>query len=296
MRSKFVSLLAAAFSLGFAQAASAADMPVKAPIVKAPVAVPYSWTGFYIGADVGAGWMRAPTYTFADPGNAAFASCGPCVTPYDPQTLSGSGNGSLLGGIYLGYNWQFAPMWLAGVEGDFTWTGIRQSVNGILTDTTAAPPGPVLNSNLNFETDVRWLASLRGRLGLIQNDWLFYATGGVAFADLRLSANASCPPPAVGGGCFFTSFTDSPFSKSIVRVGFVVGGGLEWQMPASHWRARAEYLYYGFDKTDSGSGLFLAEPGGTPLPCIATPTCSANYTFGHVNIQTARIGLGYTFP
>jgi hypothetical protein len=33
MRSKIVSLLAVAFSLGFAQAASAADMPVKAPIV-----------------------------------------------------------------------------------------------------------------------------------------------------------------------------------------------------------------------------------------------------------------------
>jgi hypothetical protein len=40
MRSKIVSLLAVTFSLGFAQAASAADMPTKAPIVRAPVAVP----------------------------------------------------------------------------------------------------------------------------------------------------------------------------------------------------------------------------------------------------------------
>ncbi len=45
MRSKILTLLAVAGSLGFAQAASAADMPVKAPIIKAPVVVPFSWTG-----------------------------------------------------------------------------------------------------------------------------------------------------------------------------------------------------------------------------------------------------------
>ena len=53
MRSKIVSLLAVAFSLGFAQAASAADMPTKAPIERAPVAVPYTWTGFYLGGHLG---------------------------------------------------------------------------------------------------------------------------------------------------------------------------------------------------------------------------------------------------
>ena len=47
MRSKFVILTATALSFGFAQAASAADMPTKMPMKAPPmVAAPYNWTGF----------------------------------------------------------------------------------------------------------------------------------------------------------------------------------------------------------------------------------------------------------
>jgi outer membrane immunogenic protein len=48
-------LLAAVVSLGFAQVASAADMPVKArPMTPVPVA--FSWTGCYIGVNAGGLW------------------------------------------------------------------------------------------------------------------------------------------------------------------------------------------------------------------------------------------------
>ena len=67
MRSKIVSLLAVTFSLGFAQAASAADMPTKAPIVNAPVAVPFSWTGFYVGVDAGYHWNKVGIFNPATP-------------------------------------------------------------------------------------------------------------------------------------------------------------------------------------------------------------------------------------
>jgi len=295
MRRIQCALLAAVAGIGFASITRAADMPVKAPLT--PVAAPApvnSWTGFYIGANIGGGWMNAPTYTFADPGNAANTSCGPCKNAYSSPALSGSSASGWLGGIHLGYNWQFAPMWLTGVEGDFTWTHIDQSVNGPLNSLPIVPSVP--GSNLNFETDARWLASFRGRVGFVQNNWLIYATGGVAWADLHFAANASCLPPAVAGGCGFGGgFTQSPFSQSTTTFGFVVGGGLEWQMPASQWRARLEYLYYGFDRTDSRSSLFVAIPAGGPLVCINTPTCSANYTFGNVNLQTLRLGLSYAF-
>jgi outer membrane immunogenic protein len=116
MRSKTVSLLAVAFSLGVVQAASAADMPVKA--YKAPVAAPaaFSWTGCYIGGHGGYGWGRNrnnfndairsdPTEggeTFA----AEFAS-------FDHNT-----NGAVLGG-QAGCNYQFQQNWVVGVEGEF---------------------------------------------------------------------------------------------------------------------------------------------------------------------------------
>lgn len=54
-RSKTIALLAAVFSLGVVQAASAADMPTKMP-AKAPMIAPapvYSWTGFYVGLNAG---------------------------------------------------------------------------------------------------------------------------------------------------------------------------------------------------------------------------------------------------
>ena len=49
----------AAFALGIG-AASAADLGrAPAPVyTKAPLAVPFSWTGFYIGPNIGAGYQR----------------------------------------------------------------------------------------------------------------------------------------------------------------------------------------------------------------------------------------------
>ena len=94
-------------------------------------------------------------YTFSDLGGAAWNSCGPCGDYYDPTALSGGRKSGLLGAIHAGYNWQFAPAWLIGVEGDFTWTHLNQSVTGTLS----SPGYPVVNSaGLNFQTDANgWL-------------------------------------------------------------------------------------------------------------------------------------------
>jgi outer membrane immunogenic protein len=304
MRHLSPALIAAVSAVAFSHIASAADLggsvyKAPSPAPPAPIA---SWTGFYLGGDIGVGWANGTNYTFADPGNAAFFSCFNCSLPYQSESLSGGHESGVLGGLYLGYNWQFAPTWLVGVEGDFTWTDLKHSVNAPLFSDAAPPPSsaiiPVVGSNLNFETDVKWLASLRGRVGyIVANDWLFYATGGVAWAGLDQSANASCPPPNLPNGCGFdfVGFTRSPFSESTTRVGFVVGGGLEWQIPAStwgRWRARVEYLYYGFDTTNNQSALFVNVPSGGPL---CNPTCSAQYTFGNVNVQTIRFGLSHAF-
>ena len=57
-RFRFAALAAVAV-IGFASVASAADMPVKAPVYKASVAAPvYSWTGCYFGANGGYAWAH----------------------------------------------------------------------------------------------------------------------------------------------------------------------------------------------------------------------------------------------
>ncbi len=177
MRRLSAALIAAVSAIAFSQIASAADLG--RPVYQAPPPAPppvTSWTGFYLGGDIGAGWANGTNHTFADPGNAAFNSCSNCLLPYQSEALSGGQTSGVLGGVYLGYNWQFAPTWLVGVEGDFTWTDLKQSVNAPLFSDAGSTSAiiPVAGSNLNFETDLKWLASLRGRAGyVVANDWLF---------------------------------------------------------------------------------------------------------------------------
>jgi outer membrane immunogenic protein len=50
-------LSAAALVAMFVGPAAAADLPVRAPVLKAPVAAPiYNWTGFYTASSVGGQW------------------------------------------------------------------------------------------------------------------------------------------------------------------------------------------------------------------------------------------------
>src|SRR5262249_43981676 len=127
---------------------------------------------------------------------------------------------------YAGYNWQVAPLWVTGIEGDFGWARNK--------DTVARIPGLGVTGGGSFaEVKGTWDASVRGRAGyLVTPTVLAYATGGAAFQ--RIEAIATCPAdttvcnPAVG--------TQS-FSNAQDRIGWTVGAGLE-TMLAGHWMAR----------------------------------------------------------
>jgi outer membrane immunogenic protein len=280
--------------------AFAADMPVKAT----PAAVvAQSWTGLYVGGHIGAGWMNDPSYDLADPNKASVFTCGPCTAPYSIQALSRSNDAGFLGGIHAGYNWQIGQQ-VVGIEGDWTWTDITATAFGPLFS-NAGPAlaaglatGPVPGSAAAFSTQVNWLASLRARVGgLINNQYLVYFTGGVAWADVDLAASASCLPPAIAGGCFFNNFGRAAFSSSTTRTGYVFGAGVEGQF-GPHWRARVEYLFYGFN-SEHGYSTWVDPtlPGAPGVPCI-TPTvgsCTAGFSFLNNEIQTIKVGLTYAF-
>jgi outer membrane immunogenic protein len=103
----------------------AADMATKAP---PPATVPAaSWAGFYIGANGGYGWDHDPTVSYTP--NDILSNdltCGGAFggdTCIPPATFGISG---ALGGIQAGYNWQ-SDRWLAGLETNFDWSGIKGS-------------------------------------------------------------------------------------------------------------------------------------------------------------------------
>ena len=136
--------------------ASAADiarrqaMPAKAPPVYAPV--PFTWTGFYVGAYGGGGFGRSD---FSDP----FAT-----GRFDTS-------GAVFGGT-LGYNYQMGNVVL-GVEGDGGWSNIRGSA--------------VCGVGISCETRNDWLATARGRVGYAFDRFLPYVTGGAAFGNIKTS-------------------------------------------------------------------------------------------------------------
>src|SRR5260370_24487840 len=88
-------------------------------------------------------------------------------------SLTQSGNLGAAGGLQGGYNWQLAPSWLFGIEGDISWTSLGQ--------TRAVPTiGP--GSFATMSATNRWLASVRARVGFIANTFLFYVTARRACA------------------------------------------------------------------------------------------------------------------
>jgi outer membrane immunogenic protein len=207
--SHFFSLAAIAFSFGVSQASFAADLPVKAPVYRAPVAVS-TWSGCYIGGQVGYGWARDRLIEIDDATGTLSA-----FSPADKATPSG-----ILAGGMAGCNWQWSGPWVIGIEGDGEWTDINGSV--IAYPGTGTPPD-------TYEARIRWQASIRGRLGYAFDRNLLYVTGGAAFANIR--------------HVYTSGGLSEDFSKT--QTGWTVGGGWEYAfMP--NWTARIEYRYSDF--------------------------------------------------
>lgn len=180
MSRSLYALLAAVAVLGGASIASAADLPVKAAPYKAPAPV-MSWTGCYVGANLGGGRLRSD---WIDPPTGLLDS---------HQRASG-----VVGGGQLGCDYQ-ASAWVFGVQGMFDWSNMNDRQDEPLF------PGFV------DETHNRWFGTLTGRVGyLVTPAVLLYGKGGAAwirnnyqtfaFGNFNADANVTHSGWTVGGG------------------------------------------------------------------------------------------------
>jgi outer membrane immunogenic protein len=200
---KFLLGTVALVALGATVPALAADLGARAPYyAKAPayVAPIYNWTGFYIGGHIGGEFGS----------NNTFAG-----------TLNNSNNGSFLGGLQGGADYQFAPNWVVGIEGQYSWLSNNNSV--------VFPNGGIYTNNQ------RGLGSVTGRVGYTWGPALLYVKGGYAYSDYNESLTAGGVPVA------YTL-------NSSHHDGYTVGAGLEY-MFAQNWSAKIEYQYYNFGNT-----------------------------------------------
>jgi outer membrane immunogenic protein len=192
-------LLLAASGRAFAADVAPPSSSPAPPVYKSPSAT-YNWTGLYIGINAGYG--------------SGFSG-------WSDGALGGTGSfpisGFLVGGT-LGADYQVGD-YVFGIEGDGDWTGL--SGNSGLTCGGMSAVLPVPDS---CQTQGRWLATLRGRVGYALDRVLFYGTAGAAFGGVQAGLN----PPAT-------------FDNSI-EPGWTVGAGVELGI-TPNWTAKVEYLY-----------------------------------------------------
>lgn len=226
--------------------AMAADLPA-APAYKAPVyktAAPYNWNGSYIGANAGYSWGRFNSTSTADLFNTGAGS------GFAPKV------DGWLGGIQVGRNWQTGS-WLIGIEADAQITGEKDSLERSMVLGSVPVGGGVvtLSQNVANEWALPWFATLRGRVGVTANNWLFYGTGGLALGHVKFSNTTTLVTDYVGAPANVTTSVATSLSDSTTRVGFALGGGVETAL-SDRWTVKAEYLYLDF-----GSHTFLAGTG-----------------------------------
>jgi len=211
MKGRVLALFAAGMLA--ATPAFAADLSTKAPVYKAPFAVPFTWTGCYIGAQVGYGWARGSH----DFDNGA---------PSDVSRPRG-----VLGGGLLGCNYQITT-WVVGIEGDFEAASLRDGDFLNLTGATSVG-----------STHMKWDGSVRGRLGYAMDRSLFYVTGGWAFAGFDFGGGPGSTA-FIGGGlppcCGYSATVN----------GWTIGGGWEYAF-TNNLSARIEYRHTDY-RTASG--------------------------------------------
>jgi outer membrane immunogenic protein len=270
MKMKMIGLLAGMISIGAIGAASAADMAVKAA-PPPPPPLP-SWTGFYIGGDVGGAWADSSgTTIFAD------SAVGTPLVANNSFNRSG-----FIGGFYAGYNWQVAPNWVFGVEGDWSWTDRNGGSFCRGTDFVSAVCVDNNRGFLRVDANNDWIATLRGRLGYTWGSVMLYGTGGAAWVNNSVTLTADCRVAGCGALVLPGQFASATFSNT--RTGWVAGLGLEW-MITPNWLIRGEWLHA---DVGNSSGV-LNIPTGI-VGRTQTVAWSRDLT-----IDIARFGIAYNF-
>lgn len=231
-------------SSAFAADMSRAPMPTKALPVSSPAP---SWTGFYLGVVGGYGWTK----TNINAGDLRQNNVGG-LTPSDINPRGG------LIGFNVGYNWQVGSA-VFGVEGDYSWSGIKRSMPLTINYTNALG-----NIAANMKADLTYIATLRGRLGYAFDTTLLYVTGGFATGKASGQLDANILGAAL-------SFGDSQSHR-----GWVIGGGAE-MMLAPNWTAKAEVLYI-----DLAERKYAIGGGNVPVGI-------------GMSVTTVRAGLNYKF-
>lgn len=250
---KIAVLLLAAAGVSLAGAASAADLGTAPIYRKAPPVQVFSWTGGYIGGYVGGAFGAKDAVT-------GVPVIGTGATIFGGPAASYSYDSSVIAGYTSGYNWQFAPNWVIGYEGETGYIGTKGATTyaGLATTTATTRADGIYSV---------WAA----RFGYAFDRSLIYVKGGAALVEFETGASNGTPDFHI----------DTMQSK--YRLGYAIGGGWEYAFDTK-WSVKAEYLYLGFDNNVTTTGNLNGNGGIQVFTTTSLP-----------GIHTAKVGLNYKF-
>ena len=174
-------------AVALASQSMAADLTPTEPMVMDAPALVHDWSGVYAGAVLG--------YTSAD-----------SDTTYDNPSYSSfdvtSSSEGYSFGVTAGANFVLSGPLVIGIEGDLSATDISST----FVDTLGSYPSA---SGETITTKTDYAGTLRGRVGFALDNWLPYATAGLAVSHATVSA------------------TDGNIEDSGTLYGLVAGVGVE---------------------------------------------------------------------
>jgi outer membrane immunogenic protein len=356
MKKFALSVAALALTAG---AALAADLPSRKgpPVLPPPPPPPPLWTGFYAGLNAGYGFGTNSNTQSIGLGSQDFTGFG---YPRDTKdvvllardqrdylwsgnstlgaglALSGVGNNSeqhgFIGGGQVGYNYQWGPSFVIGLEADIQGTGIRGTSRtvGLGSDSTTVgydryhrySADSTAFGATNVNAGVDWLGTVRGRVGyLFTPTLLAYVTGGLTYGGVYANVNNYGVSSTTINAYHYDGKLDERDSgfgfshtfigggnKSQTLVGWNVGGGLEWLL-SPNWSVKAEAIYWNMGNQTLPTVGVAAAPesafvGGGRERSLSDsrgsgPSASPAVVYGatRVNYQgvIARAGINYHF-
>jgi outer membrane immunogenic protein len=144
----------------------------------------------------------------------------PFTSPLTPDNFIGGGQ--------FGYNMQMGPL-VFGIESDINWRrGVESTVYF----------APSALDTLSLRGEQGWVGTLRPRVGVSVDNFLFYGTGGIAYGSVNRNAVET------GAGAA------RPGPENETKTGWTVGAGLEFA-GGPRWSLGLEYLYADFGKTNA---------------------------------------------
>jgi len=241
-----------------------------------------SWSGWYVGANAGGGWGHSNSDAVYNP-----------RSPFDTAAVDSTSNAlnGALGGLQAGYNVQTGAF-LFGFETDIQATGQQGDAQSTVTQTSQTicqlscmPPAPPTVTKAPFDTAQKlpWFGTIRGRVGVTPSaGWLVYATGGLAYGEIKTNTTFTAPPVVCPSPCTGTPGGSVAGNFSQTRAGWVVGAGVETAL-AGHWTGKLEYLH-----VDFGDSNILA-------PIHIVPFSGTLRTSARLTDEIMRVGVNYHF-